>query len=138
MKTALCLLSLVLAVLLPGCSNRHVGVQGRVVYADNEEPLECGTVAFTAANFHARGEIKEDGRFTIGSLTDRDGLPPGEYRVYFSGTDLIEGMEENPVVIPRIAKKYTQADTTDLTVTVEKSTKDLTLQVERAPKSGKR
>ena len=65
-----------------GCGNNKQ-VTGKVTFSDGK-PVLTGTVIFVSGNFQARGEI-EEGSYRLSSLSQNDGLPPGEYKVYVTG-----------------------------------------------------
>lgn len=77
-----------------GCSN-YVKTHGMVVFSDDNTPLTQGTVILLSDTYQAKGEIRADGTFTIGSRKKADGLPPGAYRVCFSGTNVLTHTEGN-------------------------------------------
>ena len=67
-------------------ARRLYPVRGKLVYADNESPvveLAGFEVIFSsqALATSARGTIQKDGSFQLGTLKERDGVPPGEYVV---------------------------------------------------------
>ncbi len=134
-KTAGICIILALLFTSVGCPSGLVPMSGRVTYSDNGEPLETGTVSFTTSRFHARGTIKEDGRYTIGSYTEDDGLPPDTYQIYVSGAVRYEGEDKDgrPIAVPLIDEKFTAPATSGLTLKVDGSTKTLDFQVDRAP-----
>jgi hypothetical protein len=72
---------------LVGCGGKgQVPVRGKLVYADNEQPVKelAGfEVIFTSEKLrtNARGTIQEDGTFQLGTAKENDGAPPGEYVV---------------------------------------------------------
>ena len=66
-----------------GCRDSGlVRVKGSVTYADGS-PVPVGRVLVDVGGkpTGAWGRIKADGRFTIGTLKDNDGIAPGTYRV---------------------------------------------------------
>ena len=72
-------------LLLAGCSGRQA-VHGKLVYADNDQPvseLDGFDVTFTSEKLgiSARGAVQKDGTFQLGTENDKDGAPPGEYIV---------------------------------------------------------
>jgi len=73
-----------------GCGSGHVQLGGTVTF-DDGTPLTTGAVIFATETFMASGRIDPQGKFLMGSLNVRDGLPTGTYRVYISGAT-----EENP------------------------------------------
>jgi len=73
-------------VCLAGCNTGHYPVQGKLVYADTEEPvkeLAEQEVIFSSEKLgkSARGTIQKDGSFQLGTVKENDGVVPGEYVV---------------------------------------------------------
>lgn len=71
---------------LAGCSSGQHPVNGKLVYADNDEPvkeLAEQEVIFTSDKLgkSARGTIQPDGSFQLGTVKENDGVMPGEYVV---------------------------------------------------------
>lgn len=66
-----------------GCG-KNVAVKGKVVFPDGK-PLDVGIVLFEGNGTVARGPLQSDGTFTLSMVKQRDGLPPGTYKVYISG-----------------------------------------------------
>ena len=82
-----------LAILLPvvGCGSGGLdcySVTGTVKNADGS-PLTKGQIIFDSGQLAARGQIKEDGTFTLYTGED-EGAPAGNYTVYFIGVDAPE------------------------------------------------
>ena len=124
---------LLLCFIFSGCSG-NVRLEGRVTYSDNGEPLEQGTVAFYGSNFLARGEIRQDGRFVVGTQKDQDGLPPGTYRIAICADQCIGGDKYGmPVSMSLIDERYRDPEQSNLSLTVTASTKTYDLQVDRLP-----
>ena len=118
MKNCLALgLSLALLV-LTGCGDK-VGLGGKVTFEDGS-PLGVGTVCFETDTYLARGTLKPDGSYVVGSLSERDGLPAGTYRVYISGAEKEIGKdkEEMPIYESMIDEAMTSGATSGLSVTV--------------------
>lgn len=66
-----------------GCGRSNlVRVHGRVAYSDGS-PVPVGRVLLDVGGkpTGAWGRLRSDGRFTIGTLKDNDGVAPGTYRV---------------------------------------------------------
>jgi hypothetical protein len=117
---------------LSGCNGKQVGLSGKVVFSDDGSPVTFGTVCFATPTFQAKGEIRKDGTFTMGSWGASDGLPPGTYQVYILGlTEDLGGDLIYSVLDP----KWTSPSTTGLTVTVEKTTRNLEIKVDRNPET---
>jgi hypothetical protein len=124
MKYAVTLLFL-FVVLLNGCSNK-LPLRGKVTYSDDGSPLEYGVVCFETPTFLARGEIGKDGKYVVGTLRQRDGIPRGTYNVYVSGTEIGSGF--------LIDKKYANPQTSGLQFTVDGKNKIFDFTVERGVK----
>ena len=135
---------LLLAVLLlaVGCSNK-VLLSGTVTFTDGE-PVPEGVVIFHAdkGGTISQGGIKSDGTYTVGTDTQKDGLPRGTYRVSIGGTDLIEqrrvpdssisgGFNVESVMMQRIDRKYTSPDTSGLIFNADGKMRTFDIQVER-------
>ena len=133
-KTFFIAILFLLPVFLVGCSD-HVHISGRVTYSDDGTPLEAGTVIFETSTFHARGEIGQDGRYTLATHRPGDGLPPGMYRVYVATAFRYETPpgSERSIEIPLIAPQFTEAATSGLEVNVDRNTRTFDFQVDRAP-----
>ena len=121
---------LCLFFLAVGCG-KNCSLKGKVVFSDDQTPLESGTVCLVSDQGIARGSIDKNGYYVVGSVGARDGLPPGNYRIYLTDTALIE---ENPGglprITPRIDQKYAKPETSGLTVEVKSST-TYNIQVDR-------
>jgi len=128
-----------------GCS-KNVKVSGKVTFPDGS-PLTVGTVTFETASFAASGALNENGTYVIGSLSQRDGLPPGTYQVYIAGATYQGGTVNMnvptpnaaggqtktsmamPMFTPAVATKYTRGETSGITCEVKKSmTFDFTVE----------
>lgn len=140
-NTALFVLLLLVVTSVIGCGS-NVTLRGKVTYSDDNSPLEVGTVCFESANHVARGPLKSDGTYTVGSTSAKDGLPPGEYKVYITGADRYEksGPKIAPVSVPisLIDSKFTSPSRSDLTVKVDRSTKKFDFSVDRSAASPKK
>jgi hypothetical protein len=84
-KRYFCFLALFVSLCVWGCGNNQVSVSGNITFSDDGSPLTVGTVYFMSDSHLARGDINSNGTYNIGSLSQKDGLPPGTYRVYISG-----------------------------------------------------
>lgn len=113
------LLGLSLALLMmTGCGDK-VGLGGKVTFEDGS-PLATGTVCFETDTYLARGTLKPDGTFVVGSLSEKDGLPAGTYRVYISGAEKEVGQDKEgmPIYEPLIDDSFASGTTSGLSVTV--------------------
>ncbi len=113
---------LILAAFAIGCGGQP-GVRGKVTFSDDKTPLTQGTINFESDKNIARGEVDGEGNYVIGSLKANDGLPPGQYRVYFTGTEKYKTSPTGGLVGIEnvIDQKYNKAETSGLTVEVKKS-----------------
>jgi hypothetical protein len=107
--------------MLSGCSD-NVKLRGTVVYPDGE-PLTCGTIYFSKQDYLARAFIRQDGSYDVGSLSNKDGLPPGKYKVYITGAvkgdadpDSQNALGEKVTLL--IAPKFMSEETTPLEIEV--------------------
>jgi hypothetical protein len=115
-----------------GCNGNQVGLSGKVTFSDDGSPLTLGTVCFSTPTFQAKGDINKDGTFVTGSLGAADGLPPGTYQVAILGaTEDIGGELLYSILDP----KWNSPATTELTVTIEKTTRNLEIKVDRNPET---
>jgi hypothetical protein len=76
-----------LCLTISGCNNGFVPVHGKVTFEDGS-PLTQGGIAFSTATFMADGKIQPDGTFTLTSLKQGDGLPPGNHVVTISASEV--------------------------------------------------
>lgn len=117
---------------LVGCSE-NIHFRGNVTYSDDGSPLTTGTVCFATDTFLARGYLKSDGSYMLGSLNERDGIPPGTYRVYIidAETSIDVDKDGTPVMKQLVGKKYTNPMTSGLTTEVSESIKHFDFSIER-------
>ena len=129
-----CLFLAALTLCVVGCG-KNVGMSGKVTFSDDGSPLTKGTICFQSSTGLSRGQMKEDGSFVIGSLEEKDGLPKGDYVVYFSGAVEEDGVDASgmPKAKNLLDSKYTTPDATPLKISVTGKQK-IELQVERPEK----
>ena len=115
-----------------GCS-QNVKLTGTVVFSDDGSPLPKGTVCLTTADFMARGDIGLDGSFTMGSTSQKDGIPPGTYQVHIINSEKVVGVSAEGMTLYEevIDAKYTSATTSELSITVDGKTKGYDIKVGR-------
>lgn len=115
-------------LLLSGCGDGNVPLSGRVTFEDGI-PLQCGTVTFCNDAFQqARGNIDPNGYYTVGFLHEKDGLPPGNYRIFITGTN---ETSDDSIVPVMIAAQYGDPNTSGLTVNVNSKTKTHDIHLKR-------
>jgi len=114
-----------------GCGNK-VPLTGKVTFTDDGSPLTQGMVCFMAPGFLARGQLNADGTYQVSSTGENDGLPPGKYKVYLVGAELvITDGNGNSTYTPLVDKRYDSAETTDIECEVDGSTRRFDFTVER-------
>lgn len=115
-------------VVLLGCSDgrsKRVPFSGQVLI-DNQ-PLTSGTIMVIPDNDRpATGQIGSDGRFTLSTYTDADGVVLGTHRVEVVAR---ENVNNNSAIKHLTPRKYQDAATLGLTITVEKATSDYKLEL---------
>lgn len=118
-------------LLTTGCGKPKIS--GTVVYADDGSPVTHGVVIFHRDNTIARGIIKEGGKYVVGSIEDKDGLPKGQYRVSIKETQINTSPRH---LLPKwknvIHSKYESPDTSELSVDIQKS-QTFDIKVDRFP-----
>jgi len=114
-----------------GCSSQTLyPVSGKVTYKGGK-PVTAGLVIFepVGQKLSARGEIRADGSFQLGTHRDNDGAMEGEYKVLIAPPPLPE--QGKPSRSP-IHPKYQQLESTPLkfTVTRDRDKNKFNIEVE--------
>src|SRR5262245_2010077 len=110
---------LVLAIFVAGCGSQiFFPVSGKVTHKDGT-PVTAGLVIFEPVNqkISARGEIRPDGSFQLGTNTNNDGAMEGEYKVLVAPPPL---PEEGKRLRSPIHPKYQSLESTPLKFNVSK------------------
>jgi hypothetical protein len=123
----------VVAGLFSGCGG-NPRVTGQVKF-DDGTPLTVGEVIFESSTVQARGPLDSSGKYVMGSAKDKDGVPPGQYRVYIGAAQVPTGnmisvgqRDTRPEMRPLIDAKFSQPATSELTCEVKGSRKfDITV-----------
>lgn len=109
-------------------------VGGVVQFGDGSAAKELagGAVVFESADQKtvARGRIKADGTFELGTFGEKDGALPGDYRILVQGPGPEKFEKTNLAIIDR---RFTKFNTSALKATVPLEKNTIVLQVERAP-----
>jgi len=113
---------------IAGCSNQ-VGLSGKVVYSDDKSPVPAGTVYFETSTFVARGNIRPDGTFVVGSVGDKDGLPPGTYRVSVRDAEQPVGRDAEGNAVYQLL--FNPDSVSNLTIDITSTTKNFEIEVDR-------
>ena len=126
---------------LAGCgAGGHHPVHGKLVYADNEEPVKelAGfEVTFTSEKLgkSARGTIKEDGSFQLGTVKVNDGAVPGQYVVTLTQPFR---EPERPYVGDRVVDQtYEDPATSDLKADVKSEKNEFVFKLRRIVKKSR-
>lgn len=100
-----------------GCSN-NLKLVGTVTYSDGT-PVTTGMVNFDSGKETFMGKIDQQGHYSP-SIQGGRGIPPGNYRVWLSGTTVVPNIEgPNNTVhqgkpVDSVARKYCNPDTSGL------------------------
>jgi hypothetical protein len=122
-----------------GCGG-PVQIQGQVVWEDGTpaRELEGGMVMFRLPGqkkaVGARGTIGADGAFTMSTMRMGDGVFPGTHLAAVIENRPGGGDSGIPLAPARMDPKYSDPDTSGLTVLVEQSNQDVQLKVNRKGK----
>jgi hypothetical protein len=130
--------ALVLLVGTAGCGRRLYPVHGTVTLEDGQ-PLTRGMVIFEGEHdgvaVMARGQIKPDGSYELGTEKPGDGAPPGKYRVHINPMDLSEVPDEKKKL--PFDTKYLRFQTSGLEYEVKVGPNEFPIKLSRSP-SGRR
>ena len=113
------LIPIFLLLLVVGCGQPKIN--GKVVFSDDKSPVPHGIVIFHEGNRIARGMIQSDGSYVMGSLTQKDGLPVGTYKVSIKETQVNISETSLPIYKNVIDNKYESPDTSGLFLEVKGS-----------------
>jgi len=112
-----------------------VPLRGKVTFKEDGSPLTRGQVCFATDTFSARGTLSADGTYRVTSVKANDGIPPGLYKVYIFGAETPLDEPTGGMGAARtellIARKYTNAETSEITVQVDGKTRQFDFQVEK-------
>jgi hypothetical protein len=117
-----------MALPLMGCGNPNI--YGKVVFSDDQSPVQYGVVNFVTDDFIARGQIDKNGYYRIGTTRAGNGLPAGEYKIYISSTTLSIHPDEGGGYKTIIHPKYEKPETSGLELSV-KGSQEFNIEVER-------
>jgi hypothetical protein len=116
-----------------GCSsNRPQPVQGKIVFSDGAAATELAGYLVgmdSGGPEGANGVVQPDGSFRVGTFENDDGAMPGKYKVSLTPPD---PPLDQPVPPPIIDPKYSNVETSGLTVEIKPGDNPVTLTVERA------
>src|SRR4051812_41068059 len=99
---------------LAGCSARLQPVRGKVTLADGK-PAAGSQVVFESdregKKISARGDVQEDGSYSLSTFQPGDGVPPGKYKAQVNPPPMVNA--EGPYVSP-FNTKYSNFQTSGL------------------------
>jgi hypothetical protein len=119
-----------------GCGT-NVKVSGTVTFSDDGSPVSVGEVLFDDGVRVARGVIQEDGKFVMGFEHNKNGVPHGTYQVSIVRTvKLLPNPDDiyPPPCEELIDEKYSDKNTSGLSIVVDGSTTTFDIKVDRAKK----
>jgi len=118
--------------LATGCGSKNVQLGGTVTF-DDGTPLTVGGVVFSTESFMASGNINSQGKYVMGSYSEKDGLPKGTYKVYIAGATVEVsgrgGLSEWSLIDP----KFGNSSSTPLTCEIPAPNNTFDIQVPRNP-----
>jgi hypothetical protein len=134
MKNKFVLLMFCAVVCCAGCAKSNVPISGTVSFEDGT-PLEIGVLVFTNGTYQGRSNLETGGKFTIGMLSEGDGLAPGQYKIYVSGAESVAPSPKGGMLklyTPLVAPKFTSAGSTPIEMKIDKGNESLDIKIEKA------
>ena len=120
----------ILLLAATGCGPNQFSVTGKVTFPDGS-PLEEGIVICETTDgdktIMARGTLKKDGTFKLGTTEPGNGAPAGKYRVLVVPRALSE--YERNVRPPFIDSKYERFESSGLSLEVVNGPRELLITV---------
>src|SRR5205085_8237455 len=123
-----------LLLVAPGCDKANstlYPVHGKVTLADGQ-PLAKGMVIFERRDgggvITARGDLKPDGTFQLGTNKPGDGAPTGKYRVLIKPADISDVPDEERTL--PFDNKYLKFETSGLTFEVKAAPLDVAMKLD--------
>lgn len=125
--SVLCLLFLsILTGLIFGCDSGPKIVQVSGIVLVDGKPLTVGFIQVAPADYRAAsGKINPDGTFTLSTNTENDGCVIGTHPVAIIALESL-GPSAQKWHAPKI---YNSSETSGLTISVDKPTKDLKIEI---------
>ena len=127
MRTVSVLFACIAVALLAGCGDgrpTRVPAGGRVLI--DGKPLALGFVQVVPEGDRpATGKIGEDGRFSLTTFDENDGVVPGKHRVAVMAVEPIDGSSQRL----HVPKKYNDPATSELQIEVTEPTDALEINL---------
>jgi len=110
-------------ITIGGCGNSP-RVQGTITY-ENGELLKEGLVVFESSTGTFFGDVRSNGTYSMGSTRNGQGIPPGEYKVYFQSAQEEIGRDEDnrPLYKDLLDSKFYSPNSSGLNCTVKGNTR---------------
>ncbi|MDR0611468.1 MAG: hypothetical protein LBG58_15275 [Planctomycetaceae bacterium] len=129
---------------LCGCGN-GIKISGTVTYEEDGLPVERGFINFSGATGSFSGIIK-NGKYVTGGEKAVQGIPAGQYKVWFSGVqkgehiiDTKTGIPESSIIMPLIADEFCAENKTPISFEVKPDgQKTFDVQVKKYEPRGKK
>jgi hypothetical protein len=126
-------LALILAA-AGGCGSGNTSpVRGKVLFKDGT-PLTGGLILFRPVDeklpVSARGDIRQDGTFILGTYQEGDGAVPGKYQVAITPPPRRK-VREKPVENPIIHPRFESYETSGLEYDVKRGKNNFTIEVDK-------
>jgi hypothetical protein len=112
-------------LLVTGCGKGDRGYLSGTVLLDGQ-PVGPGTISLEPIEGDRAGataSFAEDGKYTVMSAGRKEGAAVGEYRVLIYGGDAFGEEQTGPRPPSKIPARYSNPQTSDLTVTIEPENK---------------
>jgi hypothetical protein len=119
------LIALAAGAMLTGCQAEvhTVPVEGQVLI--DGKPLTTGFVRFVSASGNtATGQLDSAGKFQLTTFHEKDGVVPGQQSV-----EVIAIEAQGSTTKHLIPKKYATAETSGITLPIEKATRDVKIEL---------
>ena len=106
-----------------GCGG-NPRVHGTITF-ENGEPLKSGLLVYESQKGAFYGDVQSNGTYSMGTTKNGQGIPLGEYSIYFQTAHAETGRDEDnrPHYSPLLADKFYAPDTSGLTCTVKGRTR---------------
>jgi hypothetical protein len=132
-----CIILFFATITILGCGNGGTIITGTVKYTDGT-PVSHGQIVFDNGENSYFGVIHKDGTYASGGNKTVEGIPDSSYKIWLCGTNDVQVINDNIMITPTVAEKYTSPTTTDITFEVKKGgAKTFDVVVEK-PESAKR
>jgi hypothetical protein len=117
---------LAIALASLGCSSQPKIVPVSGIVLIDGQPLKHGQILVAPAGYRpAMATLGPDGRFTLGTNADADGVALGTHPVAVVAYEIVKpGVQKW-----HAPKKYNSTETSGLTMTVEKATNDIVINL---------